>query len=374
MAPRKSAAASASASASMAAAEEPSAATAGSMDEGSAGAAGEAASGVPKALATRIDVLQEHGINAADTKKLREAGICTVEALQQATKKEILEVKGITEARLGALVDAAAKVSVLHSGKFKTATQLKEEQATLFHVSTGSKEFDALLGGGMQSKFLTEVYGEYRTGKSQLCATLAVTAQLNATNGGKVVFVDTEGNFSPDRLRPICERFNVSLESVLENILVARVFNTDQQEAVPQMIEAQIDADGGAPYSLIVIDSLTSLWRVDFSGRGELSERQQKLGRHLNQLRKLAERHNLAVVYTNQVMSDPAGGMTFVPDPKKPVGGHVVAHASNVRVSLRKGRDQERVAKLVDHPSSSSLFSLRFVALHDAVHHETTDD
>jgi len=272
-----------------------------------------------------------------------------VEALQQATKKEVLEVKGITEARLAALMEAAGKVSSAHAGRFKTAAQLREEQAQLYHVSTGSKELDALLDGGLQSKFLTEVYGEYRCGKTQLCATAAVTAQLDTHSGGKVVYVDTEGNFSPERLRPICERFGVAAETVLDNIIVARVYNTDQQEALPQLVEAQIDADG-APYALIIIDSLTALWRVDFSGRGELSERQQRLGKHLNQLRKLAERHNLAVLLTNQVMSDPAGGMTFVPDPKKPVGGHVVAHACNVRVSLRKGREQERVAKLVDHP------------------------
>jgi len=116
-------------------------------------------------------------------------------------------------------------------------------------------------------------------------------------------------------------------------------------------VEALIDKDDGTPYSMVIIDSLTALWRVDYSGRGELSERQQRLGKFLNGLRKLAERHNLAVLYTNQVMSDPSGGMSFVQDPKKPVGGHVVAHASNTRIHLRKGRDAERIAKLVDSPT-----------------------
>lgn len=138
-----------------------------------------------------------------------------------------------------------------------------------------------------------------------------------------MVYVDTEGNFFPERLRAICDRFGVEHDTVLENIIVARVFNTDQQEAIPALIEQQIDQDNGAPYAMVIIDSLMSLWRVDFNGRGELSERQQRLGKHLNLLRRLAERHNLAVVYTNQVMSDPSGGLTFVPDPKKAVGGHV---------------------------------------------------
>lgn len=191
----------------------------------------------------------------------------------------MLEVKGITEARYLSLVEAAGKVSDLHSGKFRTAVQLREEHAGRFRISTGSKELDAALGGGVETKMLTEVFGEYRTGKSQLCATLAVTAQLDPKFGGKVVYCDTEGNFSPERLKPICERFGVDHETILNNIVCARIFSTDQQENLAQLIEAQIDEDEGAPYSLVIIDSLMALWRVDYSGRGELSERQQRLGR-----------------------------------------------------------------------------------------------
>jgi len=106
---------------------------------------------------------------------------------------------------------------------------------------------------------------------------------------------------------------------VLDNILVARIFNVDQQEDIPQQVEAKISEDQTS-YSVLIIDSIMSLWRTDYSGRGELSERQQRLGKHLNHLKKLAERHNIAVLYSNLVMSDPAGGMTYVPDPKKAVG------------------------------------------------------
>lgn len=107
------------------------------------------------------------------------------------------------------------------------------------------------------------------------------------------------GAFRPNRLEPICKRYDVDFETVLDNILYARIFTTDQQEEVPVQIEAKIDQDDTA-FSLIIIDSLMNLWRTDYSGRGELSERQQRVGRHLNLLKKLAERHNLAVIYSNQ--------------------------------------------------------------------------
>lgn len=287
-------------------------------------------------------------MNAADITKLKAAGICTVEGLQMSTKKDVLNIRGITDARYDNLVKAAAHVSCRASGQFQSASELRTGFESRFHVSTGSGELDAILGGGMESCSLTEIYGEFRTGKSQLMMTLAVTAQLGP-NAGKVIYVDTEGNFRPARLEAICRRFEVEFDTVLDNIMVARIFTTDQQEEVPIQVEAKIDEDD-TNFSVLIIDSLMALWRTDYSGRGELSERQQRIGKHLNLLKKLSERHNMAVVYSNQVMSDPAGGMTYVSDPKKAVGGHVVAHASTTRIMFRKGRENERIAKVIDSP------------------------
>jgi meiotic recombination protein DMC1 len=139
-------------------------------------------------------------------------------------------------------------------------------------------------------------------------------------------------------------------QAVLDNVLVARVFNHEQQIAlVPEI--AALFATG--EYRLLVIDSITATFRVDFSGRGELSERQQKLGKYLSSLIKIAEEFNAVVFITNQVQSDPSGGVgaSFVQDPKKPVGGHVLAHASTWRLYLRKGRGEQRIAKIYDSPS-----------------------
>jgi len=302
--------------------------------------------------AHKVELLQKFNINAADIDKLKQFGnIHSVEALQMATKKDILNVRGITEARYTALMQAAENVNQVTCGKFRNAIDVGAMFDKLkFHVSSGSSELDLLLGGGVESRSLTEVYGEFRTGKTQLCLTAAVTAQINDKHPGKVMYIDTEGTFRKDRIVQICNRFQVDSDTALENIFHARPYNVDKLEESLLQAEALI-CDGEGNISLIIIDSIMSLFRCDFSGRGELSERQQRLGKFLNVLKQIAERHNVAVLYSNQVMSDPSGGLTFVSDPKKPTGGHVLAHASSTRISLRKGRDTERIAKLVDSSS-----------------------
>lgn len=133
----------------------------------------------------------------------------------------------------------------------------------------------------------------------------------------------------------------------MENIIVARAFTHEHQMNLLTQVVAKMAED---QFRLLIVDSATALFRVDFSGRGELSERQQKLGRYMSALVKLAEEFNCAVFVTNQVMSDPSGGAMFVQDPKKPIGGHVMAHSSTTRLYLRKGRGDQRVCKIYDSP------------------------
>mmetsp|Transcript_6756 Transcript_6756/g.23747 ORF Transcript_6756/g.23747 Transcript_6756/m.23747 type:complete len:196 (-) Transcript_6756:33-620(-) len=166
---------------------------------------------------------------------------------------------------------------------------------------------------------------------------------------GKVAIIDTEGAFRPEKIAPIAERFGVDCESVLNNLLIARAYNTDHQMNMIRDLAAIMMEEG--PFAILIIDSMTSLFRVDYVGRGELSARQQSLGQMLSKITKMAEEFNVAVLITNQVMSNPDGGMTFVSDPKKPVGGHVLAHASTTRLELKKGRGDCRICKVVDSPS-----------------------
>jgi meiotic recombination protein DMC1 len=193
---------------------------------------------------------------------------------------------------------------------------------------------------------ITEIHGEFRTGKTQLAMTLCVTSQLPREMGGgngKVAVVDTEGSFRAERLQAIADRFGVDRDTVLEQVVVARAFTVDQQQQALVNISAKMSEE---PFRMLIVDSVMSILRTEYCGRGELSERQQRLGQMLGGMRKLAEEFNIAVVCTNQVMSDPAGGVFASADPKKPVGGHVLAHAVTNRLHVRKGKGQERIVKV----------------------------
>ncbi|XP_020567523.2 meiotic recombination protein DMC1/LIM15 homolog isoform X2 [Oryzias latipes] len=282
-----------------------------------------------------IDLLQKHGINMADIKKLKLVGICTVKGIQMTTRKALCNIKGLSEAKVEKIKEAAGKV--LNVG-FQTAFEYSSKRKQVFHISTGSQEFDKLLGGGVESMAITEAFGEFRTGKTQLSHTLCVTAQLpgeNGYSGGKVIFIDTENTFRPDRLRDIADRFNVD--------------HGEHQMELLDFVAAKFHEEGGV-FKLLIIDSIMALFRVDFSGRGELAERQQKLAQMLSRLQKISEEYNVAVFVTNQMTADPGAGMTFQADPKKPIGGHILAHASTTRISLRKGRGEMRIAKIFDSP------------------------
>jgi len=103
-------------------------------------------------------------------------------------------------------------------------------------------------------------------------------------------------------------------------------------------------------FALLVVDSATALYRTDFSGRGELSARQMHLGKFLRNLQRLSDEFSVAVVITNQVMSQVDGSAMFAGDAKKPIGGNIMAHASTTRLYLRKGRGESRICKIYDSP------------------------
>lgn len=314
-----------------------------------------------------VDRLTEQGVAAADITKLKQAGIFTVPGIQMQCKKDLAVIKGLSEAKVDKIIEAARKLS---DAGFMTGTACLEQRSSVMHISTGSTALDQLLGGGVESRSITEAFGEFRTGKTQIAHTLCVTCQLPLRMGGgngKAIFVDTEGTFRPERVRPIAERFGLDPSAILDNILVARAYTHEHQAHLLSMVAAKMAED---QFSLLVMDSITALFRVDFSGRGELAERQQKLGKMMSHLTKIAEEFNVAVYITNQVVSDPGGASMFVADPKKPVGGHILAHASTTRLSLRKGRGDQRVCKVFDSPSLPEMecvYSISEQGIIDAV-------
>jgi len=318
-----------------------------------------------------VELLQDHGVNVADLKKLKVAGINTLKGLLMTTSKRLLAVKGISEAKAEKIREAARIFASEHlGGAFVSAQELSERRATVFRLQSGSADLDRLLGGGVESQSITEVFGEFRTGKTQISHTLCVTAQIptDSYSGGKVIFIDTENTFRPNRLSEIAERFNLDTEQVLQNVLYARAYSSEHQSELLDFVAAKLFEEPGG-FRLLVIDSVMALFRVDFSGRGELSERQQKLGQFLSRLQKLSEEYNIAVFITNQMTADPGAGMTFQVDPKKPIGGHILAHASTTRISLRKGRGETRVAKIYDSPDlpeSEATYSITPGGIDDA--------
>jgi DNA repair protein RadA len=214
-------------------------------------------------------------------------------------------------------------------------------------MTTGSVELDKLFGGGIETQSITELYGRYGSGKSQLAFQLCVNAQLPKEKGGMeggALFIDTENTFRGSRIQQMAAHLGLDPSEALKNIYVARAFNSDHQMILAEKAAELVKEKN---IKLIVVDSLTSLFRSEYAGRGTLANRQQKLNRHMHTLQKVADLNNLCIVVTNQVMANP--GLLFG-DPTTPIGGHIVGHQSTFRVYLRKSQNEKRIAKMVDSP------------------------
>ena len=291
-----------------------------------------------------VAVNQIPGIGPAVSEKLIAAGYLTLAAVAHASPIELVEHCEIGEQTAKRLITAAR--SQIGIG-FKSAKELLATRQKLEKIPTGSKALDTLLGGGVETSSLTEISGEFRTGKTQICFQLCVTTAMEKKNGGLdagVIFVDTEGTFRPERIIQICDRFGADSDQVLSKINVGRAYNSDHQMVLilesPKLIKEN-------NVKLMVIDSLTSHFRAEYAGRGSLLERQQKLNKYLHQLLRLAEVYDIAIVATNQVLAKPdvLYGETIFP-----IGGNIVAHSCTTRVFLRKGKGEKRIARVIDSP------------------------
>lgn len=297
------------------------------------------------------------GVGPAIAAKIEAGGVYDLMGLAVMSPASLGDMAGISAAVARKAIQAAR--DMLDLG-FTDGVEFSKKRSDVHHITTGSVGFDDLLGGrGLESRAITEAFGAFGSGKTQLGLTLAVNAQLPVEKGGaygKVVFIDTEGTFRAERVRQIAEGMGANPEKVLKNILVARAFNSDHQilllEKVAEMIK------DGEPIRLMIIDSLTAHFRAEYAGRGQLADRQQKLNRYMHELMKLAESSNLAVYVTNQVMSNPA---QMFGDPTTAIGGNIVGHASTYRIYLRRGKQGSRVAKLIDSPNLPDNEAVFFV-------------
>jgi DNA repair protein RadA len=298
------------------------------------------------------------GIGPAVAAKLENAGIFDLMALAVSSPAIISDASGISAAVARKAIMAAR--DLLELG-FMDGSEFAKKRENVSYITTGSKNLDELLGGrGIESRAITEAFGAYGSGKTQLGSTLAVRVQLPKEQGGangKCVFIDTEGTFRPGRIKQIAEGIGANSEKVLKNILVARAFNSDHQMLLLEKVTEMIK--NGEPIKLMIIDSLTAHFRAEFAGRGQLADRQQKLNRYMHDLMKLAETYNLAVYVTNQVMANPA---QLFGDPTTAIGGNIVGHASTYRMYLRRGKQGSRVAKLIDSPNLPDNEAVYFVS------------
>lgn len=286
------------------------------------------------------------GIGPATIEKLQTAGFNDLMAIAVATPGELVGIADISEVTAKKVI-AIARANMELS--FESGNDLLQRRLSAIRIKSGSKELDVLLGGGFETGSITETYGQFGSGKSQIAHAIAVRAQLPVEEGGangSVIFIDSEGTFRPERIVQMCVPLKLDSAEVLSRIKVARAFTSDHQMLLAERIEELIKQ--GDNVKVVIVDSLTSHFRAEFVGRGTLADRQQKINKHMHTLMRLADKHNVLIYVTNQVMSKPD---MFFGDPTTAIGGNIVGHNSTYRIYLRKGKKGCRVAKMVDAPN-----------------------
>ncbi|MGC8817098.1 MAG: DNA repair and recombination protein RadA [Candidatus Hadarchaeum sp.] len=286
------------------------------------------------------------GVGEATAEKLREAGYRTIESIAAATVAELREAAELGEAQAKKIIAAAREAADFCS--FVTADKVLEKREKVGLITTGSTALDDLLGGGVETQAVTEAFGEFGSGKTQLAHQLCVNVQLPREQKGleaKAIFIDTENTFRPERIRDMSLGVGLDPVRALQNIYYVRSYNTDQQILIAEKAEEIVEREN---IRLIVVDSVTAHFRAEFTGRETLALRQQKLNRHLMTLHRIADLHDLAVFVTNQVQARPD---VFFGDPTKPIGGHILAHSATTRIYLRKSKEQRRIARIFDSPN-----------------------
>jgi DNA repair protein RadA len=302
----------------------------------------------------RLDIEDIPGVGPAIAEKLRDAGYLTIESLATTLPSALSEAAEIGESTAKKMIKWCRDQADI--GGFKTGTDVFEQRLKVKKLKTLVPEVDELLGGGFETQAISEMYGEFGSGKSQIVHQLAVNVQLPEELGGlggSVVYIDTENTFRPERIEQMVKGLEIedaNPEDFLRNIHVARAQTSDHQmlliETSRELAEEQ--KKSGKPVKLVIVDSLTGLFRSEYAGRGTLAERQQKLNRHMHDIFKLCDEYNAIGLVTNQVQSNPA---VFFGDPTKPIGGNIVGHTATFRVYLRKSKGGKRIFRLVDSPN-----------------------
>ena len=331
-------------------------------------------------MAANQDLEDLSGVGPATAEKLKENGYDNYQGIAVASPGELANKADIGESSAAKIINSARDEADV--GGFESGTTVLERREEIGKLTWGAEEIDELLGGGVETQSITEVYGEFGSGKSQVTHQLSVNVQLPVEHGGlegSAIFIDTEDTFRPERiedmvrgladetieatmvLHEVVEEEDDAdagdedlvmelLEAMLDKIHVAKAFNSNHQILLAEKAQeiASQSQDGEFPVRLLCVDSLTAHFRAEYVGRGELAARQQKLNKHLHDLMRVGDLNNTAVLVTNQVSANPDA---FFGDPTKPIGGNILGHTSTFRIYLRKSKADKRIVKLVDAPN-----------------------
>jgi len=312
----------------------------------------------------RIDNIDDlPGVGPATADKLRESGFTELMDIAVVSPQELATIAEIGLPTASRIIQEAGKQ--VQKDEFKTGNELFEKRQQIGKISTGSKTFDELVGGGFESQAIIELFGEFGSGKTQIAHQLCVIVQLPKEKGGlegHAFYIDTENTFRPERIKQMAEGFELDPEEVLSKIHVARAYNSSHQMLLVGKVK-ELSKD--VPARLLVVDSLTAHFRAEFVGRGTLADRQQKLNRHMHDLLRWGDLNNGVICVTNQVAAKPDA---FFGDPTRPIGGHIVGHTATFRLYLRKSKGPKRIARLIDSPhlpEGEAVFSITEIGVRD---------
>ena len=326
-------------------------------------------------MATTADLEHLPGVGPATADKLRDNGFESFQSIAVASPGELSNTADIGESTAADVINAARDAADV--GGFESGVDVLRRRDEIGKLTWGVPAVDDMLGGGVETQSITEVYGEFGTGKSQVTHQLAVTVQLPKEHGGlegRAVFVDSEDTFRPERIDDMVRGLDEEtiqaamdhrgidgspddeaamgalVEAFLDKIHVAKAFNSNHQILLAEKTQeiASEHEDTDWPVRMVCVDSLTAHFRAEYVGRGELAPRQQKLNKHLHDLTRVATLYNTAVLVTNQVQSNPD---SFFGDPTKPIGGNILGHKSTFRLYLRQSKGTKRIVRLVDAPN-----------------------
>ena len=288
------------------------------------------------------------GVGDKIAEKLKEAGFTDLMAIATAPLIELSEKAGLGDATAQKIVSLVRENLNMN---FMSGNEVLERRGTVKRISTGSTNLNLLLGGGVETQAITEAFGQFASGKTQIAHQLCVNVQKPEEEGGLngcAVYIDTEGTFRPERIIQMAKSAKIDPDTALSRIRFARAYSSDHQVLLSEKLSELMESNKDLPIKLLIVDSIMGLFRAEYSGRGTLADRQQKLNHHIHFLQRLSDRYNIAIYVTNQVMSRPD---QFFGDPTTPIGGHVLAHAATYRLYFRKGKEDKRIARLIDSPN-----------------------